>query len=149
MISRKKHFICFLFYCIHLLVLFFHNFTFTFVFYLLYTFLLLCPIILYYILLHFIKYFFTICIRSFNKFLSLYIFSLRFGPYFCEPVVAGLLDDNTPFLSGKINRIEFISSMKTCERERQICNRKQFFIFYVILIYCHFIAISHLSINLL
>ena len=25
----------------------------------------------------------------------------RFGPYYCEPVVAGLLDDNTPFLSGK------------------------------------------------
>lgn len=24
----------------------------------------------------------------------------RFGPWFCEPVVAGLTEDNTPFLSG-------------------------------------------------
>ena len=28
------------------------------------------------------------------------LYEKRFGPYFCEPVVAGLLDDNTPFLSG-------------------------------------------------
>lgn len=24
----------------------------------------------------------------------------RFGPWFCEPIVAGLTEDNTPFLSG-------------------------------------------------
>jgi 20S proteasome subunit beta 3 len=24
----------------------------------------------------------------------------RFGPWFCEPIVAGLSEDNTPFLSG-------------------------------------------------
>ena len=30
----------------------------------------------------------------------LFLLYARFGPYFCEPVVAGLLDDNTPFLSG-------------------------------------------------
>ena len=26
--------------------------------------------------------------------------NLRFGPYFCEPIVAGLTDENKPFLSG-------------------------------------------------
>jgi 20S proteasome subunit beta 3 len=25
---------------------------------------------------------------------------IRFGPWFCEPIVAGLTDDNKPFLSG-------------------------------------------------
>lgn len=48
--------------------------------------------------------FHTICL--FFSFIILLIFFIlqlflkRFGPYFCEPVVAGLLDDNTPFLSG-------------------------------------------------
>jgi hypothetical protein len=44
----------------------------------------------------------------------------RFGPYFCEPVVAGLLDDNTPFLSGKAHHfydtylLSLISKAKSC-----------------------------------
>ena len=28
------------------------------------------------------------------------LFCNRFGPWFCEPVVAGLTSDNKPFLSG-------------------------------------------------
>ena len=36
----------------------------------------------------------------FPALLSTILYEKRFGPYFCEPVVAGLLDDNTPFLSG-------------------------------------------------
>lgn len=32
--------------------------------------------------------------------LSTLLYEKRFGPWFCEPVVAGLRDDNTPFLSG-------------------------------------------------
>ncbi len=28
------------------------------------------------------------------------LYEKRFGPWFCEPVVAGLREDNTPFLSG-------------------------------------------------
>ncbi len=27
-------------------------------------------------------------------------FLVRFGPWFCEPVIAGLREDNTPYLSG-------------------------------------------------
>mmetsp|Transcript_8054 Transcript_8054/g.8078 ORF Transcript_8054/g.8078 Transcript_8054/m.8078 type:complete len:205 (-) Transcript_8054:267-881(-) len=38
--------------------------------------------------------------ETFSALLSTLLYEKRFGPYFCEPVVAGLLDDNTPFLSG-------------------------------------------------
>jgi hypothetical protein len=38
---------------------------------------------------------------SFASFLTAsFIFPCRFGPWFCEPIVAGLTEDNTPFLSG-------------------------------------------------
>ena len=32
--------------------------------------------------------------------LSAMLYEKRFGPYFCEPIVAGLNDDGTPFLAG-------------------------------------------------
>jgi len=36
----------------------------------------------------------------FSALVSTMLYEKRFGPWFCEPVVAGLNDDNTPFLSG-------------------------------------------------
>ena len=35
----------------------------------------------------------------FSALVSTMLYEKRFGPWFCEPVVAGLNDDNTPFLS--------------------------------------------------
>ncbi len=38
--------------------------------------------------------------ETFSALLSTMLYEKRFGPWFCEPVVAGLKEDNTPFLSG-------------------------------------------------
>lgn len=38
--------------------------------------------------------------EAFSALLSTMLYEKRFGPWFCEPIVAGLKDDNTPFLSG-------------------------------------------------
>lgn len=38
--------------------------------------------------------------EAFSALLSTMLYERRFGPWFCEPIVAGLKDDNTPFLSG-------------------------------------------------
>eukprot|EP01031_Cornospumella_fuschlensis_P028264 gene28264-34130_t len=37
---------------------------------------------------------------TFSALLSTLLYEKRFGPWFCEPVVAGLTEDNKPFLSG-------------------------------------------------
>lgn len=37
---------------------------------------------------------------AFSSLLSSILYERRFSPWFCEPVVAGLSKDNTPFLSG-------------------------------------------------
>ncbi|GMI40920.1 hypothetical protein TeGR_g8537, partial [Tetraparma gracilis] len=37
--------------------------------------------------------------KVFSAMLSTLLYEKRFGPYFCEPVVAGLDDENKPFLS--------------------------------------------------
>jgi 20S proteasome subunit beta 3 len=42
----------------------------------------------------------TIKPEAFSALLSTMLYEKRFGPWFCEPIVAGLKDDNTPFLSG-------------------------------------------------
>ncbi|CAE7747395.1 PBC1 [Symbiodinium microadriaticum] len=38
--------------------------------------------------------------ETFSALLSTLLYEKRFGPWFCEPIVAGLTDDNKPFLSG-------------------------------------------------
>jgi 20S proteasome subunit beta 3 len=38
--------------------------------------------------------------EAFSALVSTMLYEKRFGPWFCEPIVAGLKDDNTPFLSG-------------------------------------------------
>lgn len=38
--------------------------------------------------------------ETFSALLSTMLYEKRFSPWFCEPVVAGLKDDNTPFISG-------------------------------------------------
>eukprot|EP01036_Dinobryon_divergens_P033417 gene33416-43197_t len=38
--------------------------------------------------------------EAFSALLSTLLYEKRFGPWFCEPVVAGLTSDNKPFLSG-------------------------------------------------
>ena len=38
--------------------------------------------------------------EAFSGLLSTLLYEKRFSPWFCEPVVAGLDDDNKPFLSG-------------------------------------------------
>ena len=38
--------------------------------------------------------------ETFSALLSTMLYEKRFGPWFCEPVVAGLTADNKPFLSG-------------------------------------------------
>jgi len=38
--------------------------------------------------------------EAFSALLSTMLYEKRFGPWFCEPVVAGLSADNKPFLSG-------------------------------------------------
>mmetsp|Transcript_17115 Transcript_17115/g.38533 ORF Transcript_17115/g.38533 Transcript_17115/m.38533 type:complete len:192 (+) Transcript_17115:545-1120(+) len=38
--------------------------------------------------------------KTFSNLLSTMLYEKRFGPYFCEPVVAGLDEKNKPFLSG-------------------------------------------------
>lgn len=38
--------------------------------------------------------------EAFSALLSTILYEKRFSPWFCEPIVAGLKDDNTPFLSG-------------------------------------------------
>mmetsp|Transcript_13510 Transcript_13510/g.20298 ORF Transcript_13510/g.20298 Transcript_13510/m.20298 type:complete len:205 (+) Transcript_13510:96-710(+) len=38
--------------------------------------------------------------ETFSALLSTLLYEKRFGPWFCEPVVAGLTNDNKPFLSG-------------------------------------------------
>ena len=38
--------------------------------------------------------------RAFSNMVSSLLYEKRFSPYFCEPVIAGLDDDNKPFLSG-------------------------------------------------
>ena len=38
--------------------------------------------------------------RTFNNFVSSFLFSKRFGPYFVEPLVAGLEEGGKPFISG-------------------------------------------------
>ena len=37
---------------------------------------------------------------QFSALVSTMLYEKRFGPWFCEPIVAGLNDDDTPFLSG-------------------------------------------------
>lgn len=37
--------------------------------------------------------------KAFAELLSNILYEKRFGPYFCEPIVAGLGDDGTPFLT--------------------------------------------------
>jgi 20S proteasome subunit beta 3 len=37
---------------------------------------------------------------AFSALISTMLYEKRFGPWFCEPIVAGLKEDNTPFLSG-------------------------------------------------
>ena len=39
-------------------------------------------------------------VETFSALLSTILYEKRFGPWFCEPIVAGLKEDNTPFLSG-------------------------------------------------
>jgi 20S proteasome subunit beta 3 len=38
--------------------------------------------------------------EAFAALISTMLYEKRFGPWFCEPIVAGLKEDNTPFLSG-------------------------------------------------
>ena len=38
--------------------------------------------------------------ETFSALVSTMLYEKRFGPWFCEPVIAGLKVDNTPFLSG-------------------------------------------------
>ena len=38
--------------------------------------------------------------ETFSALVSTMLYEKRFGPWFCEPVIAGLKEDNTPFLSG-------------------------------------------------
>ncbi len=38
--------------------------------------------------------------ETFSALVSTMLYEKRFGPWFCEPVIAGLREDNTPFLSG-------------------------------------------------
>jgi 20S proteasome subunit beta 3 len=38
--------------------------------------------------------------QAFSAMLSTLLYEKRFGPWFTEPIVAGLSDDNKPFLSG-------------------------------------------------
>ena len=38
--------------------------------------------------------------EAFSAMVSTMLCEKRFGPWFCEPVIAGLKDDNTPFMSG-------------------------------------------------
>jgi len=38
--------------------------------------------------------------RAFSNMVSSLLYEKRFSPYFCEPVIAGLDEDNKPFLSG-------------------------------------------------
>jgi 20S proteasome subunit beta 3 len=38
--------------------------------------------------------------EAFSALFSSMLYEKRFGPWFCEPVIAGLKDDNTPFISG-------------------------------------------------
>jgi 20S proteasome subunit beta 3 len=38
--------------------------------------------------------------QAFSAMLSTLLYEKRFGPWFTEPIVAGLTDDNKPFLSG-------------------------------------------------
>jgi len=38
--------------------------------------------------------------ETFANMVSALLYEKRFGPYFCEPVVAGLNPDNTPFITG-------------------------------------------------
>jgi 20S proteasome subunit beta 3 len=38
--------------------------------------------------------------EAFSAMLSSLLYEKRFGPWYCEPVVAGLNDKNEPFLSG-------------------------------------------------
>ena len=38
--------------------------------------------------------------EAFAGLVSTLLYEKRFGPYFCEPVIAGLKPDNTPYLSG-------------------------------------------------
>lgn len=38
--------------------------------------------------------------EQFSALFSTMLYEKRFGPWFCEPVVAGLTEDNQPFLSG-------------------------------------------------
>lgn len=38
--------------------------------------------------------------EAFSAMVSTMLYEKRFGPWFCEPVIAGLKDDNTPFMSG-------------------------------------------------
>jgi 20S proteasome subunit beta 3 len=38
--------------------------------------------------------------KVFSALLSTILYEKRFGPYFCEPIVAGLDENNKPFLSG-------------------------------------------------
>lgn len=38
--------------------------------------------------------------ETFSSLLSTMLYEKRFGPWFCEPIVAGLTDENKPFLSG-------------------------------------------------
>lgn len=39
--------------------------------------------------------------KTFNQMLSSFLYARRFGPYFVEPLVAGLDENNKPFLSGQ------------------------------------------------
>lgn len=39
-------------------------------------------------------------VETFSALLTHILYEKRFGPYFCEPIVAGLKDDGEPFISG-------------------------------------------------
>lgn len=39
-------------------------------------------------------------VETFSALLTHILYEKRFGPYFCEPIVAGLKDDGSPFISG-------------------------------------------------
>ena len=41
-----------------------------------------------------------IIVETFSSMVSQMLYERRFGPYYCEPVIAGLDENNKPFLSG-------------------------------------------------
>lgn len=48
--------------------------------------------------------------KTFGKFLSNLLYQGRFAPYFCEPVVAGLEEDGSAYITG----MDLIGAMEDC-----------------------------------